>query len=93
MTKKIKKKVNGKKVVDNITVRSMDLSLNGILEYDMQDKHEETAEVQGKEAAFVRWDGAGRLNLIVELDEPRPVSSIISTSVPHCQSETVQQSG
>ena len=45
VTKKIKKKVTTKKVVDNITVRSMDLSLNGILEYDMQDKHEETAEV------------------------------------------------
>lgn len=45
VTKKIKKKVTTKKVVDNITIRSMDLSLNGILEYDMQDKHEETVEV------------------------------------------------
>lgn len=52
MTKKIKKKVNGKKVVDNITVRSMDLSLNGILEYDMQDKHEETAELSLFAEAF-----------------------------------------
>jgi len=52
VTKKIKKKVNTKKVVDNITVRSMDLSLNGILEYDMQDKHEETAELSLFAEAF-----------------------------------------
>lgn len=52
VTKKIKKKVTTKKVVDNITVRSMDLSLNGILEYDMQDKHEETAELSLFAEAF-----------------------------------------
>jgi len=52
VTKKIKKKVTTKKVVDNITVRSMDLSLNGILEYDMQDKHEETAELSMFAEAF-----------------------------------------
>lgn len=52
VTKKIKKKVATKKVVDNITVRSMDLSLNGILEYDMQDKHEETAELSMFAEAF-----------------------------------------
>lgn len=52
LTKKIKKKVTTKKVVDNITVRSMDLSLNGILEYDMQDKHEETAELSLFAEAF-----------------------------------------
>lgn len=52
VTKKIKKKVTTKKMVDNITVRSMDLSLNGILEYDMQDKHEETAELSMFAEAF-----------------------------------------
>eukprot|EP00667_Euglena_gracilis_P004956 EG_transcript_4987 len=52
VTKKIKKKVTTKKVVDNITIRSMDLSLNGILEYDMQDKHEETVELSLFAEAF-----------------------------------------
>eukprot|EP00906_Rhabdomonas_costata_P029389 RCo041483 len=44
-TKKIKKKVTTKKTVDTVVIRSMDLSLNGILEYDLQDKSEETAEL------------------------------------------------
>lgn len=44
-TKKIKKKVMTKKIMDNVVIRSMDLSLNGILEYDLQDKFEETAEL------------------------------------------------
>lgn len=52
VTKKIKKKVTTKKVVDNVTVRSMDLSLNGILEYDLQDKHEETVELSMFAEAF-----------------------------------------
>eukprot|EP00669_Euglena_mutabilis_P014716 TRINITY_DN98_c0_g1_i5.p1 TRINITY_DN98_c0_g1~~TRINITY_DN98_c0_g1_i5.p1 ORF type:complete len:558 (-),score=194.13 TRINITY_DN98_c0_g1_i5:421-2094(-) len=52
VTKKIKKKVTTKKTVDNVTVRSMDLSLNGILEYDIQDKHEETAELSLFAEAF-----------------------------------------
>lgn len=44
-TKKIKKKVTAKKTVDTVVIRSMDLSLNGILEYDLQDKFEETSEL------------------------------------------------
>jgi len=50
--KKVKKTVTSKKLVDTVLVRSMDLSLNGILEYDQQDKHEETVELSLFAEAF-----------------------------------------
>eukprot|EP00993_Chasmostoma_nieuportense_P005384 NODE_600_length_2033_cov_64.648478_g558_i0.p1 GENE.NODE_600_length_2033_cov_64.648478_g558_i0~~NODE_600_length_2033_cov_64.648478_g558_i0.p1 ORF type:complete len:486 (-),score=90.22 NODE_600_length_2033_cov_64.648478_g558_i0:510-1967(-) len=51
-TTKITKKVKTTKVVDTVLVRSMDLSMNGILEYDQQDQHPETAELSLFAEAF-----------------------------------------
>lgn len=45
VTKKIKKKVTKMVTKETVAIRSMDLSLNGILEYAVEDKHEETVEL------------------------------------------------
>eukprot|EP00995_Heteronema_vittatum_P010524 NODE_59_length_2184_cov_411.386417_g48_i0.p2 GENE.NODE_59_length_2184_cov_411.386417_g48_i0~~NODE_59_length_2184_cov_411.386417_g48_i0.p2 ORF type:complete len:649 (-),score=351.95 NODE_59_length_2184_cov_411.386417_g48_i0:163-2109(-) len=68
-TKMIKKKVPTKKSVDSVVIRSMDLSLNGILEYDLQDKHEETGELSMFAEVFdemLSYKHAHRVRAILE---------------------------
>eukprot|EP00992_Anisonema_acinus_P002300 TRINITY_DN10612_c0_g1_i1.p1 TRINITY_DN10612_c0_g1~~TRINITY_DN10612_c0_g1_i1.p1 ORF type:complete len:633 (-),score=192.44 TRINITY_DN10612_c0_g1_i1:23-1921(-) len=74
-TKKIKKKVTTKKIVDNVVVRSMDLSLNGILEYDLQDKHEETAELSLFAEAFDEMLSFKNAQAILEILKKKKVES------------------